>query len=377
MERNIVVIVSFLAVFNLLLLSVISWFRSAKIPAYFWLAWIFFPPALAMLSNVIIYQDAGNIILYHISSFLNVSWGGFLYLFIHSLRNPELRKLHFDWRFFIPSLLYIPYIILTIIDPWWATDSITKAQDNKLNYFTLFYNLIICLYAIIINFILLIGEYRKKTSAINEMNKANSERKEMLTIMLILLLFAFVPFLVNAEIEYIILYMPVFGQIFFIYMFLRLSQSTSVMIRNTYENYIPAQESTATSNNQVKYASIHLEEDKVNRILQQITGLMDNEKPYIAMNYSLSDMSKKLDLLPNILSMVINTKFNTNFPDFINSYRVQYALNLLAVIEEKNLTIESIAYESGFSNRTSFYNAFKKQTGKLPSEYIKKRGSNA
>ncbi|MPN36528.1 hypothetical protein SDC9_184037 [bioreactor metagenome] len=75
--------------------------------------------------------------------------------------------------------------------------------------------------------------------------------------------------------------------------------------------------------------------------------------------------------------MVINTKFNTNFPDFINSYRVQYALNLLAVIEEKNLTIESIAYESGFSNRTSFYNAFKKQTGKLPSEYIKKRGSNA
>jgi YesN/AraC family two-component response regulator len=266
--------------------------------------------------------------------------------------------------------------VLTIIDPWWAADSISKAQDNQLNYFTLLYNLIICLYAIVINIILLIGEYREKPSAIKEMNKAKSERKEMLAIMLILLLCAFVPFLINAEIEYIILYMPVFGQIFFIYMFLRLSQSTSVMIRNTYENLISVQESTTIASNQTKYASIRIEEDKVCKIIQEITDLMDNEKPYIAMNYSISDMSKKLDILPNILSMVINTRFNTNFPDFINSYRIQHALNLLTVFEERNLTIESVAYESGFSNRTSFYNAFKKQTGKLPSEYIKRNGSS-
>lgn len=375
MEGNIVVIVSFLAVFNLLLLSVISWFRSIKNSAYFWLGWIFFPPALAMLNNVLIYQDMGSILLHHISQLLNVSWGACLYLFIQNLRNPEQRKINFDWRLFFPSLLYIPYIVLTIVDPYWAGDTINKAEDNDQNYFTLSYNLIICLYAIIINIILLIGEYRKKPSAIKEINKAKSERKEMLIVMLILLLCAFVPFIINAEIEYIILYMPVFGQIFFIYMFLRLSQSTSVMIRNTYENYIPVQENT-TANIQAKYASIRIEEDKVNRIIQEITCLMDNERPYIAMNYSISDMSKKLDILPNILSMVINTKFNTNFPDYINSYRIQHALNLLTVFEERNLTIESVAYESGFSNRTSFYNAFKKQTGKLPSEYIKRNGSS-
>lgn len=375
MEGNIVVIVSFLAVFNLVLLSVISWFRSIKNPAYFWLGWIFFPPALAMLNNVLIFQDSGNILLHHLSQLLNVSWGACLYLFIRNLRNPEQRKINFDWRLFFPSLLYIPYIILTIVDPYWANDTIKKAEDNEQNYFTLFYNLVICLYAIIINIILLIGEYREKPSAIKEMNKAKSERKEMLAIMLILLLCAFVPFLINAEIEYIILYMPVFGQIFFIYMFLRLSQSTSVMIRNAYENYLPVQENTIV-NNQTKYASIRIEEDKVNRITHEITCLMDNEKPYIAMNYSISDMSKKLDILPNILSMVINTKFNTNFPDYINSYRIQHALNLLTIFEERNMTIESVAYESGFSNRTSFYNAFKKQTGKLPSEYIKRNASS-
>jgi len=62
-----------------------------------------------------------------------------------------------------------------------------------------------------------------------------------------------------------------------------------------------------------------------------------------------------------------------HFRDFINSYRIRHALTLLDDFEKKNLTIESVAYESGFNNRTSFYNAFKKQTDKLPSAYLKEK----
>ena len=100
---------------------------------------------------------------------------------------------------------------------------------------------------------------------------------------------------------------------------------------------------------------------------------MEQKKPFIAMNYNLTTMSRELNILPNILSMVINKKFNTNFRDFINSYRIRHALILLDNLERKNLTIENIAYDSGFNNRTSFYNAFKKQTDKLPLEYLKKK----
>ena len=83
-------------------------------------------------------------------------------------------------------------------------------------------------------------------------------------------------------------------------------------------------------------------------------------------------MAKELKVLPNQLSMVINSKLNCSFPEFVNSLRVKTAIELLDKANKHNMTIEAIAYESGFNNRTSFYNAFKKETGKLPSEYLRK-----
>jgi YesN/AraC family two-component response regulator len=145
------------------------------------------------------------------------------------------------------------------------------------------------------------------------------------------------------------------------------------MIQTSYKNISSNLESVTVKDASAKYASIRIEEEKINEICQKISHLMETEKPYISMNFNLMAMSKKLDILPNILSMVINTKFNTNFPDFINTYRIKHALTLLAVFEERNLTIESVAYESGFNNRTSFYNSFKKQTGRLPLEYLRNR----
>ena len=68
--------------------------------------------------------------------------------------------------------------------------------------------------------------------------------------------------------------------------------------------------------------------------------------------------------------MIINSHFNKSFPDFINCYRIKRAIDLLKS-ENNRLTIEGVAFECGFGNRTSFYKAFKSETGKLPSEYLK------
>jgi len=92
----------------------------------------------------------------------------------------------------------------------------------------------------------------------------------------------------------------------------------------------------------------------------------------LKIDFTLTEMAKELKVLPNQLSMIINSKLNCSFPDYVNSLRVRTAIELLDKANKQNLTIEAIAYESGFNNRTSFYKAFKKQTGKLPSEYLKK-----
>jgi len=191
--------------------------------------------------------------------------------------------------------------------------------------------------------------------------------KEVLWIMLALQLLAFIPFIFKFDIEYIILYMPVFGQIFFLYIFVRMTFSPNSPFN--YENL-----SEKYTENGTKYSTIKLNEQNAEAILERIHELMEKQKPFLDFDYTLSQMAKDLKVSPNILSMIINSKLNNSFPDFINSFRIKMAIELLEKANKKNLTIEAIAYDSGFNNRTSFYNAFKKQTGKLPREYLKNEG---
>ena len=232
---------------------------------------------------------------------------------------------------------------------------------NKMTPFGGFYNFIICGYTILSNIILIGQEYLNKDLYMAS-RKQRSRIREILWIMLTLQLIAFIPFMMKFDIEYIILYMPIFGQIFFIYVFFRMVYSNQLY----YD--IPVKYATET----VKYSNLRINESKVEGLRSRILCLMENEKPYLNMDYTLSEMSKQLDVSANLISMLINSKMNTSFPDFVNSYRINLALELLKDFKKKNLTIETIAYECGFSNRTSFYKAFKKQTGKLPGEYLKK-----
>ncbi len=59
------------------------------------------------------------------------------------------------------------------------------------------------------------------------------------------------------------------------------------------------------------------------------------------------------------------------FNDFINYYRIQDAKKMLLDEDNKNYTISSIAFDTGFSSLSSFNSAFKKIEGKTPSSYRK------
>lgn len=64
------------------------------------------------------------------------------------------------------------------------------------------------------------------------------------------------------------------------------------------------------------------------------------------------------------------SKIGTSYSALIDKVRCQLALNL---IQNKNLCNEAIASELGYSDAANFCNAFKKWTGKVPSDYrIKK-----
>ena len=365
MNERFVLIISASAIFNLSLIAILSWFKSKNKPAYFWLGWMFFASAMAILDNTLILDGEGSILFYHLGLFLNLSWGGYIISFTNGLRHSNRQVVVFDWRLFIPSFLYFPFLFLCLYQPHWATDTIKLAEAGKMTIFGKIYNIIICVYSVASNAVLYLQQITKKRKL--KLSKAqNLKIKEFLLVMLILQVMAFLPFVLKFNLNYILLYMPVFGQLFFLYIFFRLSYSTQLF----YE-YEPGLKLRIESSR--KYAAIKMDENKADEIKTRIIRLMENEKPYLKMEYALSEMAKELNILPGTLSMIINSKLNSSFPDYINSLRIKAALRLLADFYTKNLTIETVAYECGFNNRTSFYKAFKKQTGKLPSDYLVKR----
>ncbi len=99
-----------------------------------------------------------------------------------------------------------------------------------------------------------------------------------------------------------------------------------------------------------------------------------HEEFYLENSISLSSLAKSASTNTTYLSKIINEDYKKTFAVFINELRISHTLKQLEVLPEyRILTIENIAYKSGFSSSSAFYNAFKKFTGLTPSYYIKKK----
>lgn len=97
--------------------------------------------------------------------------------------------------------------------------------------------------------------------------------------------------------------------------------------------------------------------------------LMERDSPYLLHDFQIIDLAGKLNVPVHHCSFVINNLIGKNFRDWINGYRIDHFLKQYPVKGDK-ITIEAVAYESGFKNLATFYNAFKKETGLMPTAYF-------
>ncbi|WP_223266473.1 helix-turn-helix domain-containing protein [Gelidibacter gilvus] len=105
--------------------------------------------------------------------------------------------------------------------------------------------------------------------------------------------------------------------------------------------------------------------------INQLTSYMETEKPYLNPSLSIRNLAQELNMNSRDLSILINQRLNQHFFDFVNEYRIKEAMNILKNPNKKDVTILEILYEVGFNSKSSFNSAFKKHTGKTPTEYKK------
>jgi AraC-like DNA-binding protein len=105
--------------------------------------------------------------------------------------------------------------------------------------------------------------------------------------------------------------------------------------------------------------------------IEQLTSYMETEKPYLNSSLSIRNLAKEIEMNSRDLSILINQKLNQHFFDFVNEYRIKEAMDILGNPTKKEVTILEILYEVGFNSKSSFNTAFKKHTGKTPTEFRK------
>ena len=105
--------------------------------------------------------------------------------------------------------------------------------------------------------------------------------------------------------------------------------------------------------------------------LKQIDHTVRSRQLYRNKKISLASLSAELSISRHILSSLINNHYHLSFTDYINSCRIssiKEQLRNAAVL--RKYTIEMLAYDAGFTSRSAFYSAFKKETGISPKEYL-------
>ena len=104
----------------------------------------------------------------------------------------------------------------------------------------------------------------------------------------------------------------------------------------------------------------------------EINALIEDRELFLNANLSLESLANDLNLSTGYLSQLINEFSGTNFSGYINQKRVAKAIEMLLKDEYSNYTIHAIGLESGFNSKSTFYEAFRKETNMTPHEYKNK-----
>lgn len=103
--------------------------------------------------------------------------------------------------------------------------------------------------------------------------------------------------------------------------------------------------------------------------LDKLLQCLEDEKLYTQNNLSLRDLADKLEISTHNLSEIINSGLNKNFYDLINGYRIEEVKRLIENDKEARYSIIALAFDAGFSSKTTFNTLFKKFCKMTPSEY--------
>lgn len=103
-------------------------------------------------------------------------------------------------------------------------------------------------------------------------------------------------------------------------------------------------------------------------VYQRVVRYMEEKRPYLDETLSLEQLSKAIYSNKVYVSKNINYYSGRNFRQFVNEYRIRYAIELMKA--DPHLRMEEVSMMSGFHSTVSFNMAFRLFEGKTPTQWL-------
>ena len=120
------------------------------------------------------------------------------------------------------------------------------------------------------------------------------------------------------------------------------------------------------------YSRSSLNDEQRESLISRIEETLNDAGVICQQDFTLNKLAKLINSNTTYTSQVINEKYGMTFSNLLGKCRVKIACQWMDNPERYgNIPIEAIASGTGFKSRTTFVNAFKRETGLKPSEYLR------
>jgi AraC-like DNA-binding protein len=328
------------------------------------------------------------------------------YLYIRSVFLHEYRFKKKDYLLFIPAILValslIPYFIMPeyekskFVEQYYQQHQLRAESGNGIipPFIFPFLRFVWSLIFILLNFRLISTFKRKTSTEILSNNVSILGWIQSLNFTLTLLLFSTLVSAILAVIVSNDYYMPdvamgILGLLISMTLFAKpeilygIYQPSKVVdsISQRQPVIVPEDQNTVSPDNEgitgpvLERKDARISTGDAFNLRLQIEHYFQQHRPYLQPDYSLDKMVEDLKTPRYMLSAFINREYRMGFREFLNRHRIQYLLDHLHQTKWQQFTLEGIANECGFSNRTTFINHFKEVTGMTPTAYLHERKS--
>lgn len=155
----------------------------------------------------------------------------------------------------------------------------------------------------------------------------------------------------------------------------RTNKKLNARVKSLYEKYhetLERDKTDSTDSDDRKYSHSNLNDSRREDLVNRIKAIFADPEIICEQGFTSAQLAEMVGSNTTYVSQVINETYHVSFSNLLGKCRVREACRRINDSRQfDNLTIEGIANSVGFKSRTALLNAFKREVGITPSEYIR------